>query len=86
MNAPHPISAFAEGEGYNPFRVDQGQLKQSRKKSKYKAAPSATAMASPVFDKEPEYSPTFSLSRQVAAARREMGAARWAQLNSEWEA
>jgi len=29
--------------------------------------------------------PTYTLDRDIARARREMGEARWAQLNSEWE-
>ena len=33
----------------------------------------------------PAVEPTFTLDRHIANARREMGEARWAQLNSEWE-
>ncbi len=33
-----------------------------------------------------EYDPTFTLDRQVAEARREIGEARWQQLNAEWRA
>jgi len=33
----------------------------------------------------PAVEPTFTLDRHIARARREMGADRWAQLNSEWE-
>jgi len=29
--------------------------------------------------------PTYTLDRDIARARREMGEARWAQLNAEWE-
>lgn len=32
------------------------------------------------------YMPTFTLDRQIAEARAEMGEARWAELNAEWEA
>ncbi|WP_324695444.1 hypothetical protein [Novosphingobium sp. RL4] len=30
--------------------------------------------------------PTFTLDRHIAQSRREMGEARWAELNAEWEA
>lgn len=33
----------------------------------------------------PSNAPNFSLDKQVAQARREMGEDRWAQLNREWE-
>lgn len=36
-------------------------------------------------DREPEWMPTFTLDQQIADARREMGEARWAELNREWE-
>lgn len=36
------------------------------------------------FDPIPECAPNFSLDRQIAQARREMGEARWAQLQREW--
>jgi hypothetical protein len=29
--------------------------------------------------------PTYTLDRQIAEARREMGEARWAELNKEWD-
>lgn len=38
------------------------------------------------FETPPEHSPTFSLEKQVREARREMGEARWAQLQAEWDA
>lgn len=31
------------------------------------------------------HNPTFTLDRQIAEARAEMGEARWAELNKEWE-
>lgn len=34
----------------------------------------------------PECEPTFTLERQVAQARRDMGEARWNQLQAEWNA
>ena len=34
----------------------------------------------------PEATPTFTLDRFVAEARAEMGEARWAELNREWDA
>lgn len=34
----------------------------------------------------PESQPTYTLERQVAEARTEMGDARWAALNAEWDA
>lgn len=34
----------------------------------------------------PSCMPTFTLDRQIAQARREMGEARWAQLDAEWNA
>lgn len=33
----------------------------------------------------PEWTPTLTLDRQVTAARREMGEARWRELMDEWE-
>lgn len=33
----------------------------------------------------PECEPTYTLDRQIAAARAEMGEQRWAELNAEWE-
>lgn len=33
---------------------------------------------------EPEWAPTLTMGKQVAQARREMGEARWAELNREW--
>ena len=32
-----------------------------------------------------EWEPTYSLDRQVAEARRQIGERRWAQLMQEWE-
>lgn len=32
----------------------------------------------------PEFMPTMTLDRQVAQARKDMGEARWAELNAEW--
>lgn len=32
-----------------------------------------------------EYDPTYRLDREVADARRRMGAKRWAELQREWE-
>lgn len=37
-----------------------------------------------IISSEPEWAPTLTMSRQVAQARREMGEARWQQLNAEW--
>ena len=34
----------------------------------------------------PEVAGNFSLNKQIATARREMGEARWKQLNAEWNA
>lgn len=34
----------------------------------------------------PPHTPTHTLDRQIAEARREMGPDRWAELNAEWEA
>ena len=34
----------------------------------------------------PEYTPTYSLNKHVAEARRQMGEQRWADLNREWKA
>jgi hypothetical protein len=34
---------------------------------------------------DPEWNPTHTLDRQIAAARREMGPERWAELQKEWE-
>lgn len=31
-----------------------------------------------------EYTPSFTLDREVARARERMGPARWRQLNAEW--
>lgn len=33
----------------------------------------------------PEWTATMTLDRHIARARREMGEARWAELNAEWE-
>lgn len=35
---------------------------------------------------EPEETSCWSLDRQIAQARRDMGPARWAELNKEWNA
>ena len=37
-----------------------------------------------VVPSEPEWTPTMTMHKQVAMARREMGPERWAELNSEW--
>jgi len=37
------------------------------------------------FDPTPENAPNYSLDKRIAQARREMGEARWAELNKEWE-
>ncbi len=34
---------------------------------------------------EPEWNPTNNIHRQITRARKEMGEARWRQLNDEWE-
>lgn len=39
-----------------------------------------------IMSEVPEFMPDFSLDRQVAQARRDMGEARWAELNAEWGA
>lgn len=39
----------------------------------------------PQQDRSPEWMPDFSLDRQAAQARKEMGEARWQQLMAEWE-
>lgn len=36
-------------------------------------------------DAAPEWMPDFSLDRKIASARRQMGEAKWAKLNKEWE-
>lgn len=36
------------------------------------------------LDELAEQAPPFTLDRHIAAARREMGEARWAELNREW--
>lgn len=36
------------------------------------------------LEPRPDYEPTFTLDRQIAHARREMGEARWAELQAEW--
>ena len=46
------------------------------------------ASTAPAFSSDnavPEWMPTGWLEKQVAQARREMGEARWAGLNREWE-
>lgn len=35
--------------------------------------------------KEPEWTAAYSLDRQIAQARREMGEQKWKQLMAEWE-
>ena len=35
---------------------------------------------------QPYGGPTFTLDRQIDSARKDMGAARWAELNKEWNA
>ena len=32
----------------------------------------------------PEWAPTYRLDQHIARARKEMGEARWGQLNQEW--
>lgn len=34
----------------------------------------------------PEWMPTLTMDRQIAAARKSMGEQRWQQLNAEWTA
>ncbi|MES2272538.1 MAG: hypothetical protein V4533_16820 [Pseudomonadota bacterium] len=34
----------------------------------------------------PEYNPNFSLDRQIAEAKAEIGPERWAELQAEWDA
>lgn len=36
------------------------------------------------LDRQGHY-PTYTLDRQIAEARRNMGEERWAELNKEWE-
>lgn len=38
----------------------------------------------PAQNGDPEWTPSNTMNRQVAKARREMGEARWAALNREW--
>jgi hypothetical protein len=33
----------------------------------------------------PDYVPNFTLDRQIAEAREQMGESRWQQLQAEWE-
>lgn len=33
----------------------------------------------------PDGEPTYTLDRQIERAKAEMGAAKWARLNAEWE-
>lgn len=33
-----------------------------------------------------EWEPAYSLDQEIARARKEMGEARWAELEAEWEA
>ena len=37
------------------------------------------------LDEAREHDETWTLDRQIASARREMGEARWKRLNAEWE-
>lgn len=42
----------------------------------------------PPIDRELDrqgHNPTYTLDRQIAEARAEMGEERWAELNKEWE-
>ncbi|SCY89253.1 hypothetical protein SAMN05660666_03451 [Novosphingobium aromaticivorans] len=38
----------------------------------------------PAQQGDPEWTPSHSMNRHVRRARREMGEARWAELNREW--
>lgn len=33
---------------------------------------------------QPEFTPSFTLDRQIAVARKDMGEKRWSELNGEW--
>ena len=56
-----------------------------RDRYKRQPLPPMVSHAEPVIvQAEPEWSPTYGMSRQVAQARRDMGEAKWQQLNAEW--
>lgn len=37
------------------------------------------------MDRTAEHEPTYTLERQIAQARREMGEERWNELEKEWQ-
>lgn len=39
----------------------------------------------PAPEAVPDLSPSFTLERQIAEARKRMGEKRWAELNAEWK-
>ena len=58
-----------------------------RNRYKRQPLPPMVSHAEPVIVHagEPEWSPTYGMSRQIAQARRDMGPEKWAALNAEWE-
>lgn len=38
----------------------------------------------PAQQGDPEWTPSHTMNRHIAQARRRMGEARWAELNGEW--
>lgn len=46
----------------------------------------AACHASAAAEHVPNWTPTYTLDRQIAEARARMGEERWKQLNEEWEA
>lgn len=44
----------------------------------------AACHASAAAEALPNWAPTYTLDRKIAAARKAMGEARWQQLNEEW--
>lgn len=56
----------------------------SRRDHRNRPQPIAAPAFVPALQGDPEWTPSHTMNRQVAKARREMGERRWAELNAEW--
>lgn len=57
-----------------------------RNRHKQSTLPPIVQTVAAPLPQEPEWTPTMSLDRQIARARRGMGEAKWQRLNAEWGA
>lgn len=56
----------------------------SRRKHRNRPQPVNAPAFVPAMAGDPEWTPSHTLNRQIASARREMGPQKWAELNAEW--